>query len=126
MAVRVVYTGHTNKVPTTHNILMNTSEHFIRSSLSSARSATLQRAGTSRYAQSSSKMALTRVLRDRNDSIVTGLDQARHSTLDSVDSNYPPVRTINDSAFFFFFVVGQLHEDAPTERHPGNLTILLS
>ena len=26
----------------------------------------------------------------------------------------------------FFFVVGQLHEDAPTEEHLGNLTILLS
>ena len=26
--------------------------------------------------------------------------------------------------FFFFFVfVGQLHGDAPKERHPGNLTI---
>ena len=26
----------------------------------------------------------------------------------------------------FFFVVGQLHEDASTEEHPGNLIILLS
>ena len=26
---------------------------------------------------------------------------------------------------FFVVVVGQLHEDAPTEGHPGNLTILL-
>ena len=23
-------------------------------------------------------------------------------------------------ACFFFFVVGQLHKDAPTEEHPGN------
>ena len=27
---------------------------------------------------------------------------------------------------FFFVVVGQLHEDASTEGHPGNLAILLS
>ena len=27
---------------------------------------------------------------------------------------------------FFFFFVGQLHEDAPIEEQPGNLTILLS
>ena len=26
----------------------------------------------------------------------------------------------------FFVVVSQLHEDAPTEEHPANLTILLS
>ena len=27
---------------------------------------------------------------------------------------------------FFFVVVGQLHDDASTEVHPGNLTILMS
>ena len=27
------------------------------------------------------------------------------------------------TCFFFFVFVGQLHGDAPKERHPGNLTI---
>ena len=31
-----------------------------------------------------------------------------------------------DSLFCFLFFVGQLHEDVPTEEHPGNLTILMS
>ena len=30
------------------------------------------------------------------------------------------------SANFFFFFVGQLHKDVPTEEHPSNLTPLLS
>ena len=32
----------------------------------------------------------------------------------------------NSLEIFFFFFVGQLHKDAPTEEHPGNLTILMS
>ena len=28
--------------------------------------------------------------------------------------------------YFFYFFVGQPHKDAPTEEHPGSLTIFLS
>ena len=33
-----------------------------------------------------------------------------------------PIKIVSKS----FFFVGQLHKDAPTEEHPGNLTILMS
>ena len=30
---------------------------------------------------------------------------------------------LRNTFYFFIFFVGQLHEDVPTEEHPGNLTI---
>ena len=51
----------------------------------------------------------------------SGLERVSNSSRCSLeDPGFNPV-CFGD----FFFFVGQLHEDAPTEGHPGNLTILL-